>query len=89
MNMLGIKGVASWRCNGSSGAVREGEGSIHKGKDCRLVGMMESVKCWASLGNRQEEPGLGGGEGQKGRRETRLAVGYGQLARTRRTLVFS
>lgn len=31
INRLGIEGVASWRCNSSSGAVYEGEGSLCEG----------------------------------------------------------
>lgn len=38
------------------------------GRPCSTVGRAEAVKCWASLGNRQQlEPGLWGG--RRGRKE--------------------
>lgn len=49
------------------------------------VERVEAVKCWASLGNGQQlEPGWG--REWEGRRQTRLEVGYGQLARNEEDL---
>lgn len=77
-----MKSIASGRCNGSSGNAREGEGSLYKRMSCSPVEKVESVKCWVSSGDRQLlEPGLG-------RKDRRLEVDYGQLARMRRTLVY-
>lgn len=46
------------------------------GRPCSTVGRAEAVKCWASLGNRQQlEPGLWGGGGAERKERNKVRSG--------------